>query len=94
MGDERDYLSLTKRYPRLAITPEFSKVWHYVPAADQYSVWNSAFSLFSNLSFTGVQIVLNWAKENLNLSLHTPVRYAFYWECIIVHTYCYICFPS
>jgi len=43
VDDQRDYLSLTKRYPRLAITPEFSK------------------------------IVLNWAKENLNLSLHTPV---------------------
>lgn len=43
VDDERDYLSLTKRYPRLAITPDFSK------------------------------IVLNWAKENLNLSLHTPV---------------------
>ncbi|AQK82538.1 ATP/GTP-binding protein family [Zea mays] len=43
VDDERDYLSLTKRYPRLAITPEFSK------------------------------IVLNWAKENLNLPLDTPV---------------------
>ncbi|KAF0901834.1 hypothetical protein E2562_006463 [Oryza meyeriana var. granulata] len=40
---ERDYLSLTKRYPRLAIAPDFSK------------------------------IVLNWTKESLNLSLHTPV---------------------
>ncbi|XP_062229048.1 protein SHORT ROOT IN SALT MEDIUM 1-like isoform X2 [Phragmites australis] len=43
VDDERDYLSLTKRYPRLAITPDFSK------------------------------IILNWTKENLNLSLHTPV---------------------
>jgi len=30
LGLERDYLSLTKRYPRLAITPEFSKVGHSV----------------------------------------------------------------
>jgi len=30
VDDERDYLSLTKRYPRLAITPEFSKVGHSV----------------------------------------------------------------
>ncbi|KAJ1259598.1 hypothetical protein BS78_10G168000 [Paspalum vaginatum] len=43
VDNERDYLSLTKRYPRLAITPDFSKV------------------------------VLSWAKEDLNLSLHTPV---------------------
>ncbi|KAG8094529.1 hypothetical protein GUJ93_ZPchr0012g20835 [Zizania palustris] len=40
---ERDYLSLTKRFPRLAISPDFSK------------------------------IVLNWTKESINLSLHTPV---------------------
>uniref|UniRef100_A0A0D9WR99 DBC1/CARP1 catalytically inactive NUDIX hydrolase domain-containing protein n=1 Tax=Leersia perrieri TaxID=77586 RepID=A0A0D9WR99_9ORYZ len=43
VDNERDYLSLTKRYPRLAIAPDFSK------------------------------IVLNWTKETLNLSLHTPV---------------------
>ncbi|VAI89760.1 unnamed protein product [Triticum turgidum subsp. durum] len=43
VDDERDCLSLTKRYPRLSVIPDFSK------------------------------IVLNWAKESLNLSLHTPV---------------------
>ncbi|KAL5225939.1 hypothetical protein ABZP36_012578 [Zizania latifolia] len=43
VDDERDYLSLTKRFPRLVISPDFSK------------------------------IVLNWTRESLNLSLHTPV---------------------
>ncbi|GAU37649.1 hypothetical protein TSUD_220750 [Trifolium subterraneum] len=41
---ERDYLSIDKRYPRLFISPEFSKA------------------------------VVNWPKENLKLSMHTPVR--------------------
>ncbi|KAL5100195.1 hypothetical protein RYX36_004522 [Vicia faba] len=43
---ERDYLSIDKRYPRLFISPEFSKA------------------------------VVNWPKENLKLSLHTPVRHS------------------
>ncbi|XP_045810628.1 protein SHORT ROOT IN SALT MEDIUM 1 isoform X1 [Trifolium pratense] len=42
---ERDYLSIDKRYPRLFISPEFSKV------------------------------VVNWPKENLKLSMHTPVSF-------------------
>ncbi|XP_058777326.1 protein SHORT ROOT IN SALT MEDIUM 1 isoform X1 [Vicia villosa] len=42
---ERDYLSIDKRYPRLFISPEFSKA------------------------------VVNWPKENLKLSLHTPVSF-------------------
>ncbi|KAF2290076.1 hypothetical protein GH714_001773 [Hevea brasiliensis] len=40
---ERDYMSIDKRYPRLFISPELSKV------------------------------VINWPKENLKLSIHTPV---------------------
>ncbi|XWS23169.1 hypothetical protein CRYUN_Cryun29cG0098000 [Craigia yunnanensis] len=42
---ERDYLSIDKRYPRLFVSPEFSKV------------------------------VINWPKENLKLSMHTPVSF-------------------
>ncbi|CAK8536683.1 unnamed protein product [Lathyrus sativus] len=42
---ERDYLSIDKRYPRLFISPEFSKA------------------------------VVNWPKENLKLSIHTPVSF-------------------
>ncbi|GKU99539.1 hypothetical protein SLEP1_g12374 [Rubroshorea leprosula] len=42
---ERDYLSIDKRYPRLIVSPHFTKV------------------------------VVNWPKENLNLSLHTPVSF-------------------
>lgn len=45
---ERDYLCLTKQYPRLAITPEFSKVGHFVHwtfVADRYSMWLLAFSV-------------------------------------------------
>ncbi|RZC24418.1 protein SHORT ROOT IN SALT MEDIUM 1-like [Glycine soja] len=42
---ERDYLLLDKRYPRLFVSPEFSKV------------------------------VVNWPKENLKLSIHTPVSF-------------------
>ncbi|XVF03307.1 hypothetical protein REPUB_Repub04eG0249900 [Reevesia pubescens] len=42
---ERDYLSINKRYPRLFVSPEFSKV------------------------------VINWPKENLKLSMHTPVSF-------------------
>jgi hypothetical protein len=48
VDDERDYLCLTKRYPRLAVTPEFSKVGHSVHlpfAADRYSTWLLAFSV-------------------------------------------------
>ncbi|MED6148926.1 hypothetical protein PIB30_057587 [Stylosanthes scabra] len=42
---ERDYLSIDRRYPRLFVSPEFSKV------------------------------VVNWPKENLKLSIHTPVSF-------------------
>ncbi|XWS34124.1 hypothetical protein CRYUN_Cryun21dG0013100 [Craigia yunnanensis] len=42
---KRDYLSIDKRYPRLFVSPEFSKV------------------------------VTNWPKENLKLSMHTPVSF-------------------
>ncbi|KAL7180807.1 hypothetical protein ACSBR1_039797 [Camellia fascicularis] len=42
---ERDYLSLDKRYPRLFISPECSKV------------------------------VVNWPRESLRLSIHTPVSF-------------------
>ncbi|CAI0402170.1 unnamed protein product [Linum tenue] len=42
---DRDYSSLDKRYPRLFVSPELSKV------------------------------VVNWPKENLKLSLHTPVSF-------------------
>ncbi|KAI8538398.1 hypothetical protein RHMOL_Rhmol09G0099900 [Rhododendron molle] len=42
---ERDYLSLDKRYPRLFISPECSKV------------------------------VVNWPRDNLRLSIHTPVSF-------------------
>ncbi|KAF7828032.1 cell division cycle and apoptosis regulator protein 1 [Senna tora] len=42
---ERDYLSLDKRYPRLFVSPEFTKA------------------------------VVNWAKGNLKLSIHTPVSF-------------------
>ncbi|KAA8530025.1 hypothetical protein F0562_034559 [Nyssa sinensis] len=42
---ERDYLSIDKRYPRLYISPECSKV------------------------------VVNWPKENLRLSIRTPVSF-------------------
>ncbi|KAF9623704.1 hypothetical protein IFM89_003849 [Coptis chinensis] len=46
---ERDYLSLSKRYPNLSISPEFSKAWR--------------------------SVVLNWPKDNLKLSFHTPVSF-------------------
>ncbi|KAK3037780.1 hypothetical protein RJ639_030699 [Escallonia herrerae] len=42
---ERDYLSIDKRYPRLFISPECSKV------------------------------VVKWPRENLKLSIHTPVSF-------------------
>jgi hypothetical protein len=42
---ERGYLSIDKRYPRLFISPEFSKV------------------------------VVHWPKEDLKLSIHTPVSF-------------------
>ncbi|GMP92431.1 hypothetical protein CsSME_00042660 [Camellia sinensis var. sinensis] len=42
---KRDYLSLDKRYPRLFISPECSKV------------------------------VVNWPRESLRLSIHTPVSF-------------------
>ncbi|XP_058083162.1 protein SHORT ROOT IN SALT MEDIUM 1-like [Magnolia sinica] len=42
---ERDYLALSRQYPKLSISPGFTK------------------------------IVLHWPKGNLNLSLHTPVRF-------------------
>ncbi|KAK2429180.1 protein SHORT ROOT IN SALT MEDIUM [Trifolium repens] len=42
---ERDYLSIDKRYPRLFISPEFSKA------------------------------VVNWPKESLKLSIHTPISF-------------------
>ncbi|KAK3000797.1 hypothetical protein RJ639_021728 [Escallonia herrerae] len=42
---ERDYLSIDKRYPRLFISPECSKV------------------------------VVNWPRENLKLSIHTPISF-------------------
>ncbi|TKY69650.1 Cell division cycle and apoptosis regulator protein 1 [Spatholobus suberectus] len=42
---ERDYLLIDKRYPRLFVSPEFTKV------------------------------VVNWPKENLKLSIHTPVSF-------------------
>ncbi|KAF2299187.1 hypothetical protein GH714_030928 [Hevea brasiliensis] len=42
---QRDYMSIDKRYPRLFISPELSKV------------------------------VINWPKENLKLSIHTPVSF-------------------
>ncbi|KAG2377005.1 uncharacterized protein HKW66_Vig0175780 [Vigna angularis] len=42
---ERDYLSIDKRYPRLFVSPEFSKA------------------------------IVNWPKENLKLSIHTPVSF-------------------
>ncbi|ESW25551.1 hypothetical protein PHAVU_003G045700 [Phaseolus vulgaris] len=42
---ERDYLLIDKRYPRLFVSPEFSKA------------------------------IVNWPKENLKLSIHTPVSF-------------------
>ncbi|CAJ1932020.1 unnamed protein product [Sphenostylis stenocarpa] len=42
---ERDYLLIDKRYPRLFVSPEFSKA------------------------------VVNWPKETLKLSIHTPVSF-------------------
>ncbi|XP_061366325.1 protein SHORT ROOT IN SALT MEDIUM 1 isoform X2 [Gastrolobium bilobum] len=42
---ERDYLLIDKRYPRLFVSPEFSKA------------------------------VVKWPKENLKLSIHTPISF-------------------
>ncbi|XP_062111555.1 protein SHORT ROOT IN SALT MEDIUM 1 [Humulus lupulus] len=45
VDEERDYLCIDKRYPRLFISPEFSKA------------------------------VVYWPKENLKLSIHTPISF-------------------
>ncbi|KAM6547391.1 hypothetical protein CsatB_019067 [Cannabis sativa] len=45
VDEERDYLCIDKRYPRLFISPEFSKA------------------------------IVYWPKENLQLSIHTPISF-------------------
>ena len=73
MDPVRDYMSLAKRYPRLSISPEFSKVCLLT------CIWACVCSIMctfdnSNFKLLFVQVVINWPKEILNISLYLPVR--------------------
>lgn len=86
--DERDLSSISRRYPRLSVSPEFSKVEHFcrsclyaenpslqvIPCL--HCLCHPKKSIISFLLC--MQLVVRWPKQETDVSLCTPVSYVLF----------------
>ena len=85
---ERDLSSISRRYPRLSVSPEFSKVEHFSKSC--FYAENPSLQVIPCLHclchpkkfiiscLLSMQLVVRWPKEDTDISLCTPVSYALF----------------
>lgn len=85
---ERDLSSISRRYPRLSVSPEFSKVGHFCKSClyaenPSLQVIPCLHCLCHPKKFIiscllSMQLVVRWPKEDTDISLCTPVSYVLF----------------